>query len=85
MSWDFLAFFIPSLPRCPIVFLGIFREFDLSHTGLVLPSLVVRSLLGYVAFFLSSLRKQMNLRSRIAMKEMSVKICKTCFFYAAFQ
>jgi len=50
----------------------------------VLPSLVVQSLLGYMAFFLPSLREQKNLRCRIVMKEMSVKIL-TSYFYAAFQ
>jgi len=77
-------FFIPFLPRYPFVFVGIDRELDLSLVGQVLPSLVVRSLLGYVAFLLTSLRKQMNLRGRIVMKEMSMKFLIS-YFYAAFQ
>jgi len=86
-GWEklrYLGVFVPFLPRYPFVFVSIDREFDLFPVGQVLPSLVVRSLLGYIAFFLPSLRKQKNLRCRIVMKEMSVKIL-TSYFYAAFQ
>merc|ERR1711875_69341 len=80
----YLGVFIPFLPRYPFVFVSIDREFDLSPVGQVLPSLVVRSLLGHIAFFLPNLRKQKNLCYRIVMKEMSVKIL-TSDFCAAFQ
>jgi len=86
-GWEklrYLGVFVPFLPRYPFVFVSIDREFGLAPAGQVLPSLVVRSLLGYIAFFLPNLRKQKNLRCRIVMKEMSVKSL-TSYFYAAFQ
>jgi len=81
-GWEklsYLGIFVPFLPRCPFVLVSIDREFDLSPVGQVLPSIVVQSLLGYLAFFLPSLREQKNLRCRIVMKEMSVKIITSYF------
>jgi len=57
----YLGVFVPLLPWYPFVFVSIDREFDLSLVGQVLPSLVVRSLLGYIAFFLPGLRKEKEL------------------------